>query len=259
MNGIADKVAVITGGSAGIGLETARVLCRAGAKVAIAARNPARGEEAVRSLREEGGEVLFVSTDVSRSEDVRRLVATILERWGRLDLAVNNAAMMDFKLQPLVDISEEEFDRHLAVDVKGTWLCLKYEIPAMLRTGGGAIVNVSSINGLSGTPTASAYCASKHALHGLSKSAALEYAAQGIRVNVLCPGAHYTPALRNLFETLSPGAPEKADAAYRAKIPQGRVGEPVEAARAIAWLLSSDASYVNGTVMSVDGGLSAGS
>jgi NAD(P)-dependent dehydrogenase (short-subunit alcohol dehydrogenase family) len=258
MNGIAGKVAVVTGGSSGIGLETARVLCRAGAKVLIAARNPERGESVVRVLREEGGEVLFVPTDVSRSEDVRRLVATALERWGRLDLAVNNAALMDFKPQPLVDIPEEEFERHFAVDVKGTWLCLKHEIPAMLRTGGGAIVNVSSVNGLSGTPTIAAYCAAKHAIHGLSKTAAMEYAGQGIRVNVLCPGAHYTPALRNLFEALSPGAPDKADAAYRARIPQGRVGEPVESARAIAWLLSSDASYVNGTVMTVDGGLSAG-
>jgi NAD(P)-dependent dehydrogenase (short-subunit alcohol dehydrogenase family) len=176
MNGLADKVALVTGGSSGIGLETARV--------AIAARNPERGEAAARALREVG-EALFVPTDVARAEDVRRLEDAVVERWGRLDLAVNNAALGELTLAPTADLSEEEFDRTLAVDFKGVWLGLKYEIPAMLRTGGGAIVNVSSVNGLTGTPMASLSCAAKHAVHGLSKSAALEYAAKGVRVNVV--------------------------------------------------------------------------
>jgi NAD(P)-dependent dehydrogenase (short-subunit alcohol dehydrogenase family) len=128
----------------------------------------------------------------------------------------------------------------------------------MLRTGGGAIVNVSSVNGLTAAPSAAAYSAAKHGMHGLSKTAAVEYAPRGIRVNVVCPGAHRTPMLQDVFEKMSPGAPEKSEAMYRARIPMGRLGEPVECARAIAWLLSDAASYVTGAFLVVDGGLSLG-
>jgi NAD(P)-dependent dehydrogenase (short-subunit alcohol dehydrogenase family) len=258
MNGLSGRVALVTGGSSGIGLATARVLCRAGTKVAISARDPARGEAAAQALREEGGEALFVATDVSRGQDVLRLVETVLERWGRLDLAVNNASLADMRLAPTAELSEEEFDRVVAVSLKGVWLCMKHELPAMLRGGGGAIVNVSSVNGLAGTPMASAYCAAKHGVHGLSRTAAMEYGGQGVRVNVVCPGAHRTPMLEGVFAKISPEAPEKAEALYNARIPQGRLGDPEEAARAIAWLLSADASYVNGGILTVDGGLAAG-
>jgi NAD(P)-dependent dehydrogenase (short-subunit alcohol dehydrogenase family) len=258
MNGITGKSALVTGGSSGIGLETARALCRAGAKVAIASRGAERGEAAAQALRAEGGEAVFISTDVSRAQDVHRLVEGVLERWGRLDLAVNNASLADLMLAPTAQLSEEEFDRVIAVSLKGVWLCMKHELTAMLRGGGGAIVNVSSVNGLSGTPMAAAYCAAKHGVHGLSRTAALEYGGQGIRVNVVCPGAHRTPMLEGVFSRISPGEPEKAEAMYRSRIPMGRLGAPEEAARAILWLLSAEASYVNGGILPVDGGLGAG-
>ncbi|HVG60685.1 MAG TPA: glucose 1-dehydrogenase [Hyalangium sp.] len=258
MNGLPGKVALVTGGSSGIGLATARVLCRAGTKVVISARDPARGEAAAQALRTEGGEALFVPADVSRGQDVLRLVETVLERWGRLDLAVNNASLADMRLAPTAELSEEEFDRVVAVSLKGVWLCMKHELSAMLRGGGGAIVNVSSVNGLAGTPMASAYCAAKHGVHGLSRTAAMEYGGQGVRVNVVCPGAHRTPMLEGVFAKISPEAPDKAEALYCARIPQGRLGDPEEAGRAIAWLLSADASYVNGGILTVDGGMAAG-
>ncbi len=259
MQGIAGKVAIVTGGSSGIGLETARALGRAGAKVAVVGRGKERGEAAERALREEGVEALYVQADMGRGEDVKRMVETVLGRWDRLDFAVNNAALGDMKMAPLAELSEEEFDRVMGVSLKGVWLCMKYELPAMVRGGGGAIVNVSSINGLAATPMGAAYTAAKHGLHGLSKTAALEYAKQGVRVNVVCPGAHRTPMLEGVFEQMSPGAPEKAEAQYYLpRIPMGRLGKPEEAGRVIAWLLSDGASYVNGTVMTVDGGIMAG-
>lgn len=135
---------------------------------------------------------------------------------------------------------------------------MKYELTAMMAAGGGSIVNVSSINGLSATPQAGAYCAAKHGLHGLTKTAAVEYAAQGIRVNAVCPGAHLTPMLEVVFDRLAPGAPDQAAAMYRARIPMNRIGDPAECARAIAWLLSDAASYVTGAVLTVDGGLALG-
>jgi NAD(P)-dependent dehydrogenase (short-subunit alcohol dehydrogenase family) len=258
MNGISGKSAIVTGGSSGIGLATARALCRAGAKVALAARGVERGEAAAKALREEGGEAFFMPVDVSRGPDVQRLVEAVLERWGRLDLAVNNASLTALTLAPTADLSEEEFDRTIAVSLKGVWLCMKHELTAMLRGGGGAIVNVSSVNGFTGTPMAAAYCAAKHGVHGLSRTAAMEYGGRGIRVNVVSPGAYRTPMLEGVFARLSPGEPEKAEALYRSRIPQGRIGEPEEAARAIVWMLSAEASYVNGSILTVDGGVLAG-
>jgi NAD(P)-dependent dehydrogenase (short-subunit alcohol dehydrogenase family) len=258
MNGISGKSALVTGGSSGIGLAAARELCRAGAKVAIAARGVERGEAAAEALREEGGEAFFVPMDVSRGQDVQRLVGAVLDRWGRLDLAVNNASLPDLTLAPTAELSEEEFDRVVAVSLKGVWLCMKHELPAMLSGGGGAIVNVSSVNGLSGTPMAAAYCAAKHGVHGLTKTAAMEYGKAGVRVNVVCPGGHRTPMLERVFEQMSPGEPRRAEALSSTRIPQGRIGEPREAANAILWLLSADASYVNGSILTVDGGLAAG-
>lgn len=250
-----DKIAVVMGGTSGIGLASARVLLASGARVVIAGRDRDRGERAARDL---GGNAHYVQADVASSAAVAAVVDAALGRWGRLDWAVNAAAIADQQPARVADIAEDDWDRTIAADLKGVWLSLKHEIAAMLRTGGGAIVNVSSVNGLSGTPTAAAYCAAKHGVHGLSKTAAMEYAPHGIRVNVVCPGAHRTPMLQGVFEAITPGEPEKAEAFYRARIPAGRIGEPEECARAIAWLLSDAASYVNGAVLTVDGALAAG-
>ncbi|OJT17326.1 hypothetical protein BO221_45205 [Archangium sp. Cb G35] len=259
MKGLEGKVALVTGGSSGIGLAAARELGRAGAKVALVGRGKERGEAAARALKEGGVEAHYVQADMGRGEDVKRMVEEVVGKWGRLDVAVNNAALGDMMLAPLTELPEEEFDRVLGVDLKGVWLCMKYEIPAMLKAGRGAIVNVSSINGLAGTPMGGAYAAAKHGMHGLSKTAALEFGRQGVRVNVVCPGAHRTPMLEAMFEKMTPGEPRKAEEQYYLpRIPMGRIGEPEECGRAIAWLLSEDASYVNGCVMTVDGGIMAG-
>jgi len=249
------RVALIMGGTSGIGLATARLLVESGTSVAIAGRDRDKGARAARELGEHAS---YVRADVASDRDVAAAVDAVLARWGRLDWAVNAAALADLRPALTADITESEWDRTLAADLKGVWLSMKHQLPAMLKCGGGAIVNVSSVNGLSATPSAAAYCAAKHALHGLSKTAALEYAAQGVRVNVVCPGAHLTPMLRAVFEKLTPGEPDKAQAMYSARIPVGRIGDPVECARAIVWLLSDAASYVTGAVLTVDGGLALG-
>jgi NAD(P)-dependent dehydrogenase (short-subunit alcohol dehydrogenase family) len=248
------KVAIVFGGTSGIGLATAAELIRTGARVAIVGRNAERGARAAAGL---GGEAIFVAADVANSADVAAVVDATIARWGKLDWAVNAAALPPARFAPLAEITEEDWDARIAVDLKGVWLCMRREIQAMLASGG-AIVNVSSVNGLSGTAMAGVYCAAKHGLHGLSKTAAMEYAPRGIRVNVVCPGAHRTPMLEAVFAHMSPDEPSRAEAMYNAQIPTGRIGEPQECARAIAWLLSDAASYVNGAVLAVDGALSAG-
>jgi NAD(P)-dependent dehydrogenase (short-subunit alcohol dehydrogenase family) len=249
------KVAVVIGGTSGIGLATARLLVEAGLRVTIAGRDPDKGARAARDL---GGSAHFARADVAHAEQVAAIIDDAVRRWGRLDMAVNAAALADLRPALTADITEQEWDQTIAADLKGVWLAMKYELPAMIRTGGGSIVNVSSVNGLSATPMAAAYCVAKHGLHGLSRTAALEYSKQGIRVNVVCPGAHATPMLHGVFDKLSPGAPDKAEAMYRERIPMARIADPLECARAIVWLLSDAASYVTGAVLTVDGGLSLG-
>jgi NAD(P)-dependent dehydrogenase (short-subunit alcohol dehydrogenase family) len=246
------KVALVTGGTSGIGLATARLLIDGGARVTVAGRDAERGARACQEL---GERAHYVRLDVTQAGQVAAAIDEVVKRCGRLDWAVNAAALSQFRPAPTVELTEQEWDETIAVDLKGVWLAMKYELPAMIRTGGGAIVNVSSVNGLSATPSAVAYCAAKHGLHGLSKTAALEYARHGIRINVICPGAHLTPMLEGVFERLAPGEPDKAVAAYRAAIPMDRIGDPAECARAIVWLLSDAASYVTGAVLTVDGGL----
>jgi NAD(P)-dependent dehydrogenase (short-subunit alcohol dehydrogenase family) len=259
---MSSPVILITGGTSGIGLACARLLVADGARVALVGRDPARGAAAVAALAAGADErALFVAADVADSDDVRRAVAAAVARWGRLDGAVNSAAYASPVAAATADLGEAEFDRTIAVNLRGAWLSMKHELAAMLAGGhGGAIVNVSSANGLTGTPMAAPYCASKWALHGLSRTAAAEYGSRGVRINVVCPGPTRTPMLEGVFDRLAAGHPElasdraAAEALYAARVPLGRIGEAEELARAVAWLLSPAASFVNGAVLSVDGG-----
>ena len=256
------KVVVITGGNSGIGRATAQVFGREGARVVIAARNAERGQEVVKELTKAGGEAIFVATDVSKSAQVEAMVEKAVERFGRLDCAVNNAAGYMGAFAATADFSEEEFDETMAVDLKGVWLGMKFEIRQMLKQtpAGGTIVNVSSVNGLGGTPMGSLYSAAKAGMLGLTKSAAMEYGRQGVRINALVAGAFDTPMLNNAMDKMTGGKSEARAAVkekYVAMIAAGRIGNPAEAGEAIAWLWSDAASYVTGHSMIVDGGISA--
>jgi len=256
------KVALVTGGSSGIGRATANVFAREGAAVAIAARHAQRGEEAVREIRDAGGRAVFFATNVAKAVEVQRMVEETVRHFGRLDYAVNNAAAYAGAFSLTADFTEEEFDNTMAVDLKGVWLGMKYEIQQMLAQDppGGAIVNTSSVNGLGGVPTASLYAAAKAGILGLTKSAALEYGAKGIRVNALVAGAFDTPMLAASMERASGGDAEaraRVEAGYKSMIASRRIGNPAEAGEAIVWLCSDAASYVTGHSMIVDGGLSA--
>jgi len=252
MDRLDGKVALVTGGGSGIGRATALAFARAGATVIIAGRRVEPGEEVVRAIEEIGGDGRFVKTDVSRAGDVETLVARTLDVYGRLDYASNNAGIEGASAS-IVDQTEEDFDEIIGVNVKGVWLCMKYEIPAMLRTGGGVIVNVSSLNAVKSVPTGPFYSASKAAVESLTKATALGYAKDNIRVNAVGAGAFRTPML----DRVSGDNVEVVSARYAAAIPLGRIGQPEEIARAVVWLCSDAASYVTGHVLAVDGGLLA--
>ena len=258
----AGKVALVTGGSSGIGRAAALVFAREGAQVVIAARGADRGHAVVREIEAAGGTARFVACDVGNAADVAGLVEGTVEAYGRLDCALNNAATTDGVFKLTADFSEEEFDRAMAANLKGVWLCLRHEIRQMLaqQPAGGAIVNTSSLNGLGGAPQGALYSAAKAGVLALTKSAAQEYAAHGIRVNALVAGAFRTPMLEGVFEHASGGDPAAAkavEARYIGMIPLGRLGRPDEAASAAVWLCSDAASYVTGHSMIVDGGVSA--
>jgi NAD(P)-dependent dehydrogenase (short-subunit alcohol dehydrogenase family) len=256
------KVALVTGGSSGIGRAAALLFARAGARVVIAARHPERGEAVVEQIRAAGGSAVFVQTDVAKAADAERMVAEAVHHFGRLDYAVNNAAAYAGLFSFTADFSEAEYDETMAVDLKGVWLGMKYEIKQMLaqQPAGCAIVNTSSVNGLGGVPTGSIYAAAKAGVLGLTKSAALEYGVKGIRINSLVAGAFDTPMLGNVMDRTSEGNPEaraKVEKRYKAMIATGKIGDPMEAGEAIVWLCSDSASYVTGHSMIVDGGLTA--
>jgi NAD(P)-dependent dehydrogenase (short-subunit alcohol dehydrogenase family) len=256
------KVVIVTGGNSGIGRATALVFAREGARVVIAARNAERSHQVVEELKSAGAESLFVATDVSKTAEVETLVHKTVERFGRLDCVVNNAAGYMGAFSATADFSEEEFDATIAVDLKGVWLGMKFEIQQMLRQSpaGGAIVNVSSVNGLGGAVMGSLYSAAKAGVLGLTKSAALEYGRQGIRLNALAAGAFDTPMLNHSIERIAGKTLEARKAVeekYLAMIAAGRIGNPAEAGEAIAWLCSDAASYVTGHSMIVDGGFTA--
>lgn len=240
---------MVTGGTSGIGKVTALAFGQEGAKVVVSGRRVAEGEAVVQSIRQEGGEALFVQADVSREADVQALVAKTLEAYGRLDVAVNNAGVELFK--PLTDTTEEEYDRVIDINVKGVFLSLKHQIPALLQSGGGSIINISSVAGQIGMAGASVYIASKHAVNGLTRAAAIEYARQGIRVNAVAPGAIKT----EMFDRLTGGDDTDIYKFMETMHPVGRVGTSEEIASAVLWLASSGASFVTGQIIPVDGGV----
>ena len=240
------KAAIITGGSSGIGRAAAVALAKQGVKIAIAARRAKEGEETVRLVKEAGSEGIFVKTDVANENDVRSLVEKTVKQYNRLDYAFNNAGIEE-KTTPLVDQTSEVFDQIMNVNVKGIWLSMKYEIPEMIRIGGGAIVNTSSGAGVVGYPLQPINIASKHAVLGLTKSAALEYAKSGIRINAIAPGVTETEMVERVDKQLI----ER----LKSITPIGRIGDPQEIANAVVWLLSDKASFVLGHTLLVDGGI----
>jgi NAD(P)-dependent dehydrogenase (short-subunit alcohol dehydrogenase family) len=248
---VAGKVALITGGGSGIGRAAALAFAREGAKVVISDIMVAGGEETIRLIKAAGGEATFVQADVSKATEIAALIDTVVATYGRLDCAFNNAGI-EGEIQQTPDCSEENWDRVIAINLKGVWLCMKYEIPVMLKQGSGTIVNTSSVAGLVGFQGLPAYVASKHGVAGLTKTAALEYAKSGIRVNAVCPGVIHTPMVERLFSN-QPHWGEMVQAME----PVARMGKPEEIAEAVVWLCSDAASFVTGLAMAVDGGMMA--
>lgn len=245
---MAGKVALVTGGGSGIGRATAVAFAHAGARVVVADVDRAGGEETVRRIIGAGGAARFVQTDVTQAAQVEALVHQTIGAYQRLDYACNNAGIAGLDAG-LADHPEAAWDHILAVNLKGVWLCMKYEIPAMLRQGGGTIVNIASVAGLVGGSGTAAYTASKYGVIGLTKAAALEWAPRGIRVNAVCPGFIRTPMLERFL-----GADPAMEGPLTALEPMGRMGTPEEVAQAVVWLCSDAASFVTGVPLPVDGG-----
>ena len=246
---MSQKVAIITGSSSGIGRATAISIAKEGIKVVIAARREKEGEETLNLVKESGGDGMFVQTDVSNEDSVIALVEETAKRYGRLDYAFNNAGVVEDPA-PFTNKTLSSFDKIMAVNVKGVWLSMKHEIPQMLKNGGGgAIVNNSSVFGVIGNPQLPIYVASKHAILGLTKAAALEYAKAGIRINAVAPGAIETEMMEQAI-----GNDKQLKQALVSLHPIGRAGKPEEIANAVLWLLSDKASFVTGHTLVVDGG-----
>ncbi|MFG3151462.1 glucose 1-dehydrogenase [Streptomyces sp. NPDC048219] len=248
----ANKVAFVTGAGSGIGRATATAFAAEGADVVVADIDSAGNKETARLAAEHGGRVLAVACDVTSSSDIRAAVEQTVREFGRLDIAFNNAGI-EQPPAPLVEISEDEWSRLLDVDLRSAFLCMKYEIPAMLDNGGGSIVNTSSGAGVIGIRGQAAYVAAKHGLIGLTKSAALDYAAQGVRVNAICPGIIETP----MMNRFSGGTPE-GRARVIGQEPVGRMGSPEEIASAVLWLSSDLGAFATGHAMVIDGGQTVG-
>ena len=251
MAGLLDgKSALITGGGGGIGRATALAFAREGARVAVADVAEEAARETVALVNAAGGQAISLSGDVSRDADVRAMIDAVVGTYGRLDCAFNNAGIagwhVDAILKKTAEWSEEAFDRMIAVNLKGVWLCMRHELPQMQAQGSGAIVNTGSIAGLVGLPNSSAYVAAKHGVIGLTKTAALEYAEANIRVNAVCPGYIKTP--------MTEPSMQLRGAAILAQTPLKRMGNPEEIAEMVVWLCSDRASYVSGAAYNVDGG-----
>jgi len=243
------KVALVTGGTAGIGRAAAVAFAKAGAKVVVCGRRTAEGEETIRLVRAAGSDGLFVAADVSQEADVQRMVAATLAAFGRLDMAFNNAGV-EQPAKQLLEQTEADYHAIMNVNVKGVWASLRHEIAAMLLTGGGAIVNNASVAGVIGMTWAPVYTASKHAVIGLTKAVALEFAKQGVRVNAVAPGGVDTAMLGRVMEKTPR---EKLERIH----PMNRLGTPAEFAAAVLWLCSPGAAFVTGATLAVDGGFTA--
>jgi len=246
------KTSLVTGGGSGIGRAASLAYAREGARVVVVDVNVEGGEETVQQIKEAGGEAILVHADVAKPEDTQAMVAQAVEAFGSLDCAFNNAGISGRERWLTAEYPEEEWDRVTSINLKGVWLCMKAEIPQMLKQGGGAIVNTASVAGLVGIAGTVAYIAAKHGVTGLTKAAAMEYAKAGIRVNAVCPGYIHTPLVQRTFD-----ANEGYEERVAARHPIGRLGEPEEIAQAVVWLSSDAASFVTGHNMPVDGGYMA--
>jgi NAD(P)-dependent dehydrogenase (short-subunit alcohol dehydrogenase family) len=244
-----NKVALITGGSFGIGKATALAFAKKGAKVVIA--DWVENQETLDLIKKSGGEAIFVKCDVSNGKEVKALIQKTIASFGRLDYAFNNAGI-EGNSAPVHECSEENWDKTIGINLKGIWLCMKYEIPEMLKQGKGVIINCSSVAGLVGFQGLPAYVASKHGVIGLTKTAALECATLGIRVNAICPGVIQTPMIDRLT-----GKKKESIEQFTALEPMGRFGLADEIANTVIWLCSEEASFVTGVAMPVDGGFVA--
>jgi NAD(P)-dependent dehydrogenase (short-subunit alcohol dehydrogenase family) len=252
---VAERAVLVTGSGAGIGRATALKFAAEGAKVVVSDVVVEQGEETAAIIRQQRGQAVFIKADVSVPEEVDALIAKAVEAFGRLDCACNNAGI-EGKVVPFVEQPIDNFDRIIAVNLKGTFLCLQAEIRQMLKHGGGSIVNLASVAGLIGFPGLAPYVASKHGINGLTKNAALEYGRKGIRVNAICPGGIETRMLDSLAKQSTDGgktAHEMMDPLH----PIGRIGRPEEVAELIVWLCSDRASFVTGANIPVDGGFVA--
>jgi NAD(P)-dependent dehydrogenase (short-subunit alcohol dehydrogenase family) len=245
------KVAVITGGATGIGKSTALLLASKGIKVVISGRREAVGQKAIEEIRAQGGDAAFITADVDNETQVSQIIGFAVKKYGRLDLAVNNAGISN-ETKTIGDSDPAKFRAMLQTNVMGVYLCMKYEIQQMLKNGGGSIVNLASIAGLNGIPYAGPYAATKHAVVGLTKSGALDYATQNIRINAVAPGAIKTDIIAG---SIAQG--QYDEATISAMHPIARMGNPEEIAHGIAWLLSDEASFVTGHILNIDGGFQA--
>jgi NAD(P)-dependent dehydrogenase (short-subunit alcohol dehydrogenase family) len=249
---LAGKVIIVTGGSTGIGRAAALRCAAEGARVVVADVNIVDAPATVEEIRRAGGTASFIRTDVAVGEDVRAMVAETVKTYGRLDGAFNNAGI-EGTFTNILKMTEESFDRTIAVNLRGVWLCLKYQIEQIVSQGsGGSIVSTASVAGLIGTRGASAYCASKHGVVGLTKAVALEYARKKIRINAVCPGVIRTAMVQRLIDESGVGEEDLV-----AQEPMNRLGEPREIGDTVAWLLSEDASFITGVALPVDGGYMA--
>ena len=244
------KVVLVTGGSLGIGKATVKLFASEGATVLFCSRNEEHGKKLEKEILEDGKSAEWIKCDVTSAIEVKNLIDIVVEKYGRLDIAFNNA-MSGAKSAPVADMDEEAWDKNIEGGLKSVFLCMKYEIPELIKTGG-VIVNNSSVDGLRGFPGHSAYSAAKHGVIGLTKSAALEYAKQGLRINVICPGWVETESIKK-WKEFNPDVQKMIEKDQ----PAGKAGNPDEIAQAVLWLSSEKASFVNGSVFNIDGGFMA--
>jgi NAD(P)-dependent dehydrogenase (short-subunit alcohol dehydrogenase family) len=245
-----DKSVIVTGAGSGIGRAAALAFAAEGANVTVADIDDKHGRATVAQLRELGAQAEFVRVDVSHAGDCAAMVEHAVNRYGRLDVAFNNAGI-NIGVAPIADVEDAQWERIVAINLTGVFLCIKHEIPAMKRTGGGTIVNTASVGGVIGTAGVTAYCATKHGVVGLTKSAALDHIKDGIRINAVCPGGTYTAMLAEWFKD-----PE-VERTAKAATPIGRMADPAEIARAVLFLASEESSFMVGHALVVDGGLTA--